>query len=145
MEKRNSSTILIEVLLKAIDKMGIKKTIQVLEISHNYSDDNKQLIQLVILNTCTHFGITQSTLLKGRKNIADRTNAIGVCALLLMRMCRLSQREISDILKKDPTLINKYIHKYQSLDKNFKDDIEVMRKMDLIELESIKQQSELNK
>jgi hypothetical protein len=60
-------------------------------------------------------------------------------------MCKLSQREISDILKKDPTLINKYIHKYQSLDKNFKDDIEVMRKMELIEIESIKQQSELNK
>ena len=43
---KNSSTILIEVLLKTIDKMGIKGTIQVLEVSNNYSDENKKLIDL---------------------------------------------------------------------------------------------------
>jgi len=135
MEKRNSSTILIEVLLKTIDKMGIKKTIQVLEVSQNYSDDNKKAIDTIVLVTCNHFGISQSTLVKGRKNIPNRTNAIGVCAVLLLRMCKISQREISNILRKDPTLINKYIKKYESLDINFKDDLEVLNKMEAIKKE----------
>ena len=144
MEKRNSSTILIEVLLKTIDKMGIKKTIQVLEISHNYTDDNKKLIDLIILNTCNKFGISQKTLLLGRKNEQSRTNAIGICAVLLLRMCKLSQREISDLLRKDPTLINKYIRKYETLDAKFKDDLNVIEKMDEIRTETLKQY-EINK
>lgn len=115
--------------------MGIKKTIQVLEVSQNYSDDNKKAIDTIVLVTCNHFGISQSTLVKGRKNIPNRTNAIGVCAVLLLRMCKISQREISNILRKDPTLINKYIKKYESLDINFKDDLEVLNKMEAIKKE----------
>jgi hypothetical protein len=143
MEKRNSSTILIEVLLKTIDKMGIKKTIQVLEISNNYTDGNKKLIELILLNTCNHFGISQSVLLNGRKNIPERTNAIGVCVVLLLRMCKISQREISTILRKDPSAVNKYIRKYDNLDSNFKDDAEILRKIELIKKEVIKQ-NEIN-
>ena len=95
---KNTSTALIEVLLKTIDKVGIKKTIEVLEISHSSSNDVLVLQGLIILNTCQAFGITEHTLLKGRKNIANRTNAIGVCAVLLKKMCRYSQIEISMIL-----------------------------------------------
>jgi len=138
MEKRNSSTQLIEVLLKSIDKMGIKKTIQILEVSQNFSDDNKRLIETTIVVTCNHFNITHSVLLSGRKNIPNRTNAIGICAVLLLRICKLSQREISAILKKDASLINKYIKRYDNLDMNFKDDLELANKMNTIrnEIES---------
>lgn len=144
MEKRNSSTILIEVLFKAIDKMGIKKTIQVLEVSQNYTDDNKRLIELVLINTCNHFNISQSILINSRKNIASRTNAIGVCSILLLRMCKLSQREISSILRKDPSLINKYIKKYESLDMNFKDDALIIDKIEQIKAD-INNQIEITK
>lgn len=143
MEKRNSSTILIEVLLKTIDKMGIKKTIQVLEVSQNYNDDNKRKIETILLVTCNHFGISQTTLIKGRKNVPNRTNAIGVCAVLLLRLCNLSQREVADILRKDPTLINKYIRKIDTLDFNFKEEFEVINKMELIKAD-IKKQLEIN-
>ena len=142
MEKRNSSTILIEVLLKTIDKMGIKKTIQVLEVSQNYNDDSKRMIDTIVLVTCNHFGISQSTLIKGRKNVANRTNAIGVCAVLLLRLCNLSLREIADILRKDPTLINKYIRKIDTLDLNFKEEIDVVTKMEAIK-EDIRKQLEI--
>jgi hypothetical protein len=141
---KNTSTILIEVLLKTIDKMGIKKTIQVLEVSHSYSDDSKQLVQLIILNSCNHFGITDTNLKIGRDNNPNRTNAIGVCSVLLLRMVKLSQREISDLLHKDTTLINKYIRKFQNLDPNFKGDAEVLRKMEEIRLDVLKQ-LEINK
>ena len=135
---KNTSTTLIEVLLKTIDKVGLKKTIEVLEISHKNSDDKKLKQGIIILTTCNYFGISQKTLLTGRKNIVDRTNAIGVCAVLLQRLCKYSQREISYILRKEPTNINKYIKRFDNLDKNFKTDNELLFKIDNIEKECIK-------
>ena len=135
---KNKSTLLIEVLLKTIDKMGITKTIQVLEVSHNYTDKEKLLIQTIVLNSCKYFDIDEKTLFNGRKNTANRINAIGVASVLLHRHCNISQREISNILKKDATLINRYIKKYQSLDPNFKLDLIVIEKMEQIKIESLK-------
>ena len=141
---KNTSTTLIEVLLKTIDKVGLKKTIEVLEISHKNSDDKKLKQGIIILTTCNYFGISQKTLLTGRKNIVDRTNAIGVCAVLLQRLCKYSQREISYILRKEPTNINKYIKRFDNLDKNFKTDNELLFKIDNIQKECI-QYYEINK
>tara|TARA_R110002167_G_scaffold70465_11_gene198864 strand:- start:9022 stop:9468 length:447 start_codon:yes stop_codon:yes gene_type:complete len=135
---KNSSTALIEVLLKTIDKVGIKKTIEVLEISQNSTNDILVLQGLIILNTCQSFGITEHMLLKGRKNIANRTNAIGVCAVLLKKMCRYSQIEISMILKKEPSNINKYLKKFENLDNTFKSDINIMHHIDKIENETMR-------
>jgi len=135
---RNSSTALIEVLLKTIDKVGIKKTIEVLEISHSNSDDLMVLQGLILINTCQSFGITQNTLLSGRKNIANRTNAIGVCAVLLKRLCRYSQREISMILRKEPSNINKYLKRFENLDHKFKSDIDLIHKIKMIEDETLR-------
>ena len=141
---KNTSTALIEILLKTIDKVGIKKTIEVLEISHSSSNDILVLQGLIIHNTCKKFGISEHTLFKGRKNIANRTNAIGVCAVLLKKMCRYSQREISMILKKEPSNINKYLKKFENLDNTFKCDIDIMHKMNSIEKET-KKYYEVNK
>lgn len=118
--------------------MGISKTIQVLEVSHNYTDKEKLLIQSIVLNSCKYFDIDEKTLFNGRKNTANRINAIGVASLLLHRHCNISQREISNILKKDATLINRYIKKYQSLDPNFKLDAIIIEKMEGIKIESLK-------
>jgi len=141
---KNNSTILIEVLLKTIDKMGIKGTIQVLEVSNNYSDENKRLIDLIILNTCKYFDISESMLKKGTIRNPSRINAIGVCSVLLLRMCKLSQREISEILHKDSSLINKYVRRFQTLNTNFKDDVELIEKMEAIRTDALKQ-FEINK
>ena len=135
---KNKSTLLIEVLLKTIDKMGIAKTIQVLEVSQNYTDKEKLLIQSIVLNSCKYFDIDEKTLLNGRKNTANRINAIGVASVLLHRYCNISQREIASILKKDATLINRYIKKYQNLDPNFKLDAIVIEKIEKIKIESLK-------
>lgn len=118
--------------------MGISKTIQVLEISHNYTDKEKLLIQSIVINACKYFDIDEKTLFNGRKNTANRINAIGVASVLLHLHCNISQREISSILKKDPTLINRYIKKYQNLDPKFKLDAIVIKKMDEIKIESLK-------
>ena len=94
---KNNSTILIEVLLKTIDKMGIKKTIQVLQISQSLSDENKKIITLIIAKTCKHFQISEDNLKHGRGKI-NRTNAIIVASALLQAMGKLNQKQISDIL-----------------------------------------------
>lgn len=126
-------------LLKTIDKVGLKKTIQVLQISHKHFSQDEILINLIILNTCIEFNIDEKTLLAGRKNTANRTNAIGVASVLIMRMAKLSQRQISLILKKDPTLINKYVKKYEHLDKNFTQDAEVILRMNKVRENVLKQ------
>ena len=141
---KNNSTILIEVLLKTIDKMGIKRTIQVLEVSNNYSDENKRLIDLIILNTCKYFDISENMLKKGTIRNPSRINALGVCSVLLMRMCKLSQREIADILHKDSSLINKYVRRYQILNSNLKEDAELLEKMEAIRTDALTQ-FEINK
>jgi hypothetical protein len=135
----NISTELIEILLKTIDKMGIKKTIQVLTISHNSFSSNERLSQLIILNTCNVFGISERTLLKGRKNNPNRTDALGVASVLLLRMCKISQRQIAQLLHKDPTLINKYVKKFENLDANFTQDKMLMDKMDIVRDNTLKQ------
>ena len=138
MKLKKNTTNLIENLLKAVEKLGINRTTQVLSLATNLFQDKKEMIALIILNTCNAFNITENTLLNGRKNIANRTNAIGVTSVLLKRMCNLSQIEISQILKKDPSNINKYIKKYESLDENFKNDKEIQTKINLIESETVK-------
>lgn len=141
---KNISIELIEVLLKTIDKMGLQKTIQVLQVSQNTFTQDEILINLILLNTCLEFNINENTLIRGRKNTAQRTNAIGIACVLLFRMAKLTQRQISDLLRKDPSLINKYIKKYENLDKNFAQDMELINKMDRIRENTLKQY-ELNK
>lgn len=127
----NTSTLLIEVLLKTIDKMGIKKTIQVLQISQSLSDENKKIITLIIANTCKHFQISEDNLKHGRGKI-NRTNAIIVASALLQAMGKLNQKQISDILNKDKSSINKYLRKFDSLDPNFFIDAELLTKFEAI-------------
>lgn len=118
--------------------MGIKQTIKVLEVSQNNVTETDLLKGLILLNTCNIFEISEKTLLSGRKNVANRTNAIGVCSVLLIRHCKFTQREVSEILKKEPTNINKYIKRYENLDKNFKADFDIIFKMEKIEEATIK-------
>ena len=79
------STTLIEVLLKSIDRVGIKKTIKVLEITQNSVNEIELIKGAIILNTCNSFAISEKTLINGRKNVANRTNAVGVCAFKEIR------------------------------------------------------------
>jgi adenine deaminase len=54
-------------------------------------------------------------------------------------MCDITQRQVADILKKDATLVNRYIKKYQNLDVNWKADAIILEKMSSIKQESLKQ------
>ena len=131
----NNSKKLIEVLLKTIDRVGIKQTIESLEITEIHITENKVLQDAIIGLTCKHFSISKKMLIAGRRNIPNRTNAIGVCCVMLSRHCKITQRDIGKILRKEVSNVNKYIKKYQELDENFKEDKEVLKIMQTIENE----------
>lgn len=135
---KNNSTLLIEILLKTIDKMGIKKTIQVLEIGTRQNSEENILVEAIIANTTKEFNITEDILINGRQNFR-RVDAVGICAVLLKRMTNLNQRMIANRLHKDYTLLNKYIHKYENLDPNIKTEAELIEKMDAIRETTMKQ------
>lgn len=135
---KNNSTLLIEILLKTIDKMGIKKTIQVLEIGSRQNNEENLIVEAIIANTTFEFNITEDILINGRENFR-RVDAVGICAVLLKRMTNLNQRMIANRLHKDYTLINKYIHKYENLDPNIKAEAELIAKMDAIRQTTMKQ------
>jgi RIO-like serine/threonine protein kinase len=69
----------------------------------------------------------------GRKNNPSRTNAIGVCCVLIKKYCKISQSEIGRILRKDVSNVNKYIKKCQNLDSNFKSDKDILISIKKIE------------
>jgi hypothetical protein len=131
----NNSKKLIEVLLKTIDRVGIKQTIESLQITEIHITENKVLQEAIVGLTCKYFDISKKMLIAGRRNISNRTNAIGVCAVMLSRHCKISQKDISNILRKERSNISKYMQKIRDLDINFKEDNEVIQKMKLIEID----------
>ena len=123
---------LVETLLYSIEKLGIKKTIKVLQVYQEEDDEVERIKQAIINSTCVRFNISEKTLKKGRKNIPERTDAIGVSALLLNDMCKFSQKRIALILEKETTNINKYIKRYSKLDSNNKLDKKIIDKIEVI-------------
>jgi len=134
---KSNSTELIEELLKTIDRVGLKKTIQGLRDTLNPLNETEVLQEYIISKTCSAFQISKQTLLTGRKNEANRTNAIGTACLMLRYFCHLSQRDIASVLRKDYSNVSKYIYKFETLDKNFKKDNDIIKIMDIIEKEII--------
>jgi hypothetical protein len=125
MPKANS-TALIEELLKTIDRVGIKNTIQRLRDTESPLNKSAVLQEFILSKTCSYFEIGKNTLLTGRKNVENRTNAIGVACVMLSNHCNMTQTDIAKILRKDNSNVNKYIKKYENLDATFKKDLEIL-------------------
>ena len=131
---KKDGKLLIEVLLRTIDKVGIKHTIEALDDVEIHITENQVLQDIIIKEVCKEFEIDKRTLLIGRKNNPSRTNAIGVCCILMRKHCGLSQAEIGRKLRKDISSVNKYIKRIENLDSKFKADQEIMLKLNRAEL-----------
>tara|TARA_Y100001938_G_C7995016_1_gene381565 strand:+ start:332 stop:775 length:444 start_codon:yes stop_codon:yes gene_type:complete len=142
---KSNSTELIEELLKTIDRVGLKKTIQRLRDTTNQINEIEVLQEFIIEKTCNVFQISRQTLLTGRENTPNRTKAIGVCSVLLSNHCKIPQRKIASVMRKDTSNINKYIKKYENLDPNFKYDLEVIHIIDNLNKTIIEFNNDLNK
>ena len=130
---KKDGKLLIEVLLRTIDKVGIKNTIEALDDVEIHITENQVLQDIIIKEVCKEFDIDKRTLLVGRKNNPDRTNAIGVCSVLMKKHCQISQSDIGRKLRKDVSSINRYIKKIENLDNKFKADQIIMLKINKAE------------
>lgn len=138
---KNNVKKLIEELLNSIDRVGLNKTIQSLETTQISVNEVQLLQEHIIILTCENFNISRKTLISGRKNIANRTNAISVCSTLLARYCKFSQTEIGTILRKEVSNINKYIKKFENLDEKFVEDRDILYKTQhiIVEIDKLNQ------
>ena len=107
---KSNSTELIEELLKTIDRVGLKKTIQRLRDTTNQINEIEVLQEFIIEKTCNVFQISRQTLLTGRENTPNRTKAIGVCSVLLSNHCKIPQRKIASVMRKDTSKLNKVVY-----------------------------------
>jgi len=142
---KSNSTKLIEELLKTIDRVGLKKTILRLRETTNHLNEVEVLQEFIISKTCDVFHISRQTLLTGRQNTPNRTKAIGVCCVLIATHCKIPQRKIAGVMRKDTSNINKYIKKYENLDPNFKYDLEIIQQMEKLNQQIINFNKDLNK
>ena len=143
MPKSNSTT-LVEELLKTIERVGIRKTIERLKETTHQLNSVQVLQEFIINKGCYNFAISKHLLLNGRKNLNNRTNALGVCCLLISRYCKIPQTEIAKIVRKDNSNVNKYIKKFGNLDPNFKEDLKIINIIEIMDAEITDFSNELN-
>ena len=143
MPKSNSTT-LVEELLKTIERVGIKKTIERLKDTTHHLNNMEVLQEFIISKSCQHFLISKNMFLTGRRNTHNRTNAIGVSCLLLSRHCKIPQTQIAKIIRKDNSNVNKYIKKFDNLDPKFKEDLKIIKIIEVIDNEITDFTNELN-
>ena len=127
--------ILIEELLKTIEKIGLDKTIDTLKITQNKIQDSQFLMQEYIIDICcTQKSITKKVLITSLDNNENRTNCIAIISYLLNKHNSQSQTQIGYLLKRDNSVISKYIKKINQLDNQFFFDIQLIKDIDEIEV-----------
>ncbi len=124
---------LIEELVITVDKIGYDKTLEVIRNSRNLAKNKDIVLQeYIIQQVCSSFSFSKNELLDGNSN-GDRINAIAICSYLLKKNLDYSQSKIGAILKKDDSVISKYIKKVNLLNENYKQDILILDKINIIQ------------
>jgi len=117
---------LVEELLKAIDVIGLDKTIDTLEYAQTTGVDHILILQEFIIKTsCDAFSITRAKLLCGKSD-RNKTNAIATSSYFLSNHLGYSQAKISSVVKKDNSVISKYIKRINNLDTHHLADQEML-------------------
>jgi len=123
---KNKANRLVEELLKAIDSIGLDKTINTLEFAQNTGVDQNFILQEYIVTiTCDAYSITRKKFLSGKSD-KSRTNAIATTSYFLSSFLGYSQTKISGVVKKDNSVISKYIKRINNLDKHHLADQEIL-------------------
>ena len=126
--------ILIEELLKTIEKIGLDKTIHTLKITQDKIQDSQFVMQEYIIDICcTYNSVSKKTLINSLDNNINRTNTIAEISYLLNKHNNQTQTEIGYLLKKDNSVISKYIKKINLLIGKIYSDLPVLKAIEKIE------------
>jgi hypothetical protein len=117
-----------EELVLTVDKIGYKKTLEIIRNSRNLAKDKDIVLQEFIINSvCSCFGLSKSDLLKG-KSTTNKTNALAICSFELKFNLSYSQNRIAFVLNKHDSVISKYIKRISFLDSNYAEDAKLIDK-----------------
>ena len=135
MPKKALSVELLEELLKSVEKIGLKRTLGVLKFSQiEILKHENSLSDFIIATICNEYTITKPQLVNGTSHFdSKRVEALTICSSLLYRHCNLTQSDIGFILKKDNSVISKYLKKLKTLNVNFINDKTLQQKLNKID------------
>jgi chromosomal replication initiation ATPase DnaA len=135
-ETNNISTVLLE-LNKTIRIIGTEKLLELLKFSRenesNLGDEVKLKSQVIIKIVCDEFNIDVNDFYsRTRKN--NRRYAIGVTAMFLKQYLKLDVADISFLIKKPNNLVSIYCAEVYELNPNHKSDINIIQKINNIDI-----------
>jgi len=130
---KNKGTVLLSELLKTIESVGLDKTIESLKITQNKIIDKYEVLQEIIIKcSCEEFNL-KSENFKNAKSNYNNTNCMAIISYLLFRHNGYAQTKIANILKKDNSVVSKYIKKINELDDKHTQDQKLLFKLSNIE------------
>jgi len=135
-ETNNISSVLSE-LNKTIQIIGTEKLLELLKISRendsNLGEEIKLKSQMIIQLVCDEFNIDMDDFYsRTRKN--NRRYAIGITAMILKEHLKLDVADISFLIKKPNNLVSIYCSEVYDLNPNHKSDINIIQKIDNINI-----------
>ena len=135
-ETNNISSVLSE-LNKTIQIIGTEKLLELLKISRendsNLGEEIKLKSQMIIQLVCDEFNINMNDFYsRTRKN--NRRYAIGITAMILKEHLKLDVADISFLIKKPNNLVSIYCSEVYDLNPNHKSDINIIQKIDNINI-----------
>jgi chromosomal replication initiation ATPase DnaA len=135
-ETNNISSVLSE-LNKTIQIIGTEKLLELLKISRendsNLGEEIKLKSQMIIQLVCDEFNIDMNDFYsRTRKN--NRRYAIGITAMILKEHLKLDVADISFLIKKPNNLVSIYCSEVYDLNPNHKSDINIIQKIDNINI-----------
>lgn len=109
MAKKNTpENALLEITLKAVDRLGTEKTVSVLENAITIQDSaGSDIVEFILAIVCKEFKVSKDELLFG-KSRRKRTPAIACASYLLLKHSNLNQHDLSPVLHKKQGAISKH-------------------------------------
>jgi len=121
----------LEELVQTLEEIGYEKTVEVLKSSRNLIKDKDLVLQEYIINcVCKCFSISKKELLESKNPYTD---ARAICSIELKGHIGYSQSKIASILRRDDSVISKYIKRINFLDEGHREDRKLIDKIDDIE------------
>lgn len=135
-ETTNISNVLLE-LNKTIQIIGTDKLLELLKISRendsNLGEEIKLKSQMIIQLVCDEFNINVDDFYsRTRKN--NRRYAIGITAMILKEHLKLDVADISFLIKKPNNLVSIYCSEVYDLNPKHKSDIDIIQKINNINI-----------
>ena len=119
MRQERSQRLIVE-LLRSIDSVGIEGTISALRNVQESVIDKSEILQTYIIECCKdYFGWNNS---RNKLSSFDKTQCTATICFLISKNLNYSQTKIGQIVRKDNSVVSKYIKRINHLNVHHKTD-----------------------